>query len=73
MKPRRLVVVVKAWEPPMADLRDFIVSLEGVSRCSIYLMPLANKPISNEIFEDWRRFSREIALDVVDVFALGRD
>jgi hypothetical protein len=73
MKPRRLVVVVKAWEPPMADLRDFIASLEGVSRCSIYLMPLANKPISNEIFEDWRRFSREIALDVVDVFALRRD
>jgi hypothetical protein len=36
-------------------------------------MPLANKPISNEIFEDWRRFSREIALDVVDVFALRRD
>ena len=73
MKPRRLVVVVKAWEPPMADLRDFIASLKGVTRCSIYLMPLANKPISNESFEDWRRFSREIALDVVDVFALRRD
>ena len=73
MKPRRLVVVVKAWEPPMADLRDFIASLAGISRCSIYLMPLANKPITNESFEDWRKFSREIALDVVDVFALRRD
>ena len=73
MKPRRLVVVVKAWEPPMADLRDFISSLEGVQRCSIYLMPLANKPINDESIEDWRGFSREIALDVVDVLALQRD
>lgn len=73
MKPRRLVVVVKAWEPPMADLRDFISSLEGVQRCSIYLIPLANKAINEESIEDWRGFSREITLDVVDVLALQRD
>lgn len=71
-KPERLLVVVKAWEPPMSDLRDFISSLDGVARCTLCLLPLRNKVVSAASNNDWRAFSRDLALDVVDVIVLER-
>ena len=35
-----LLVAVKAWEPPMADLADVLAEVHGVSRCSLQLVSL---------------------------------
>jgi Protein of unknown function (DUF2868) len=70
LKPQRLLVVVKAWEPPMADLQDFIARISGVARCTLCLLPLKNRAIKEAGIKDWRAFSRELAIDVVDVLVL---
>lgn len=72
LKPQRLLVVVKAWEPPMADLQDFVASTSGVARCTLCLLPLKNKAVKESGIRDWRAFSRELAIEVVDVLVLER-
>lgn len=71
-KPDRVKVLVKSWEPPMADLRDFMANLTGVKRCTLYLLPLKNKRVAEAAREDWLLFARSLAIDVVDVVALER-
>jgi hypothetical protein len=72
-KPDRLLVIVKAWEPPMADLRDFIADLDGINRCTLCLLPLLNKEVSDACIDTWRTFSRDLAIDVIDVIKLDRN
>ena len=71
-KPGKVLVVVRSWEPPMADLRDFIVGLEGVARCTLCLLPLKGRPVSNASVDDWKAFARTLELDIVDVIILDR-
>jgi hypothetical protein len=71
-KPARLLVAVKAWEPPMADLRDFLDRLEQVTRCTLYLVPLSDRVVSDLQLQEWRDFSRELRFDAVDTQPLTR-
>ena len=68
----RLLLVVKAWEPPLADLRDLLEPLAGVSRCTVLLAPLPGKPIPHRKVEDWRSFVRSLPFASVDVQLLNR-
>jgi len=72
LEPLQLLVVVKAWEPPLADLQDFIARTGGVTRCTLCLLPLHGRAIKESSTRDWRAFSRELAIDVVDVLVLDR-
>ena len=71
-KPTRLLVAVKAWEPPMAELRDFLDSLEQVTRCTLYLVPLPNRAVTDLQLQEWRDFSRKLRFDAVDTQSLSR-
>jgi hypothetical protein len=71
-KPKHLLVVVKAWEPPMAELQDFIATIDGAARCTLCLLPLKSAPLKDHVIRDWQSFSRELAIDVVDVLVLDR-
>jgi hypothetical protein len=68
----QLLVAVKSWEPPMADLADFLANVTSVSRCTLFLVPLPHKPISATSLGDWELFARGLAFAVVDVQALER-
>jgi hypothetical protein len=67
---RHLYVAVKSWEPPMADLADFLAAFNSVPRCTLFLVPLAHKPISATRLGDWQVFARSLGFPVVDVQAL---
>jgi hypothetical protein len=69
----QVFVAVKSWEPPMADLADFLANITSVSRCSLFLVPLPNKPIPAARLRDWEHFARALAFAVVDVQALERN
>jgi len=56
----RLWVAVKSWEPPMADLADFLGRLEGLEETTLLLVPLAHREVSDARLEDWRGFAREL-------------
>ena len=71
-KPTRLLVAVKAWEPPMAELRDFLNRLEQVTRCTLYLVPLPNRAVTDLQLQEWRDFSRKLRFDAVDTQSLSR-
>ena len=71
-KPDRLLVAVKAWEPPMAELRDFLNRLEQVARCTLYLVPLPERTVTDLQLQEWRDFSRELRFDAVDTQSLTR-
>ena len=67
-----LYIAVKSWEPPMADLADFLSHCAAIHRCTLYLVPLAGRPIAEDKLEDWRGFSRALAFEVIEVLALKR-
>jgi hypothetical protein len=69
--PSVLLIAVKAWEPPMADLRDFLSELEGVRCCTLYLLPLPGRLLSESAIEDWNSFSRRVSIDQINVISLG--
>jgi hypothetical protein len=66
----QLLVVVKSWEPPLADLADFLAQFKHVKRCTVYPLALPGRPVAEEKMEDWRNFSRTLQFSVVDVRAL---
>ncbi len=66
----RLLVVVRSWEPPLAELADFLAQFSHVSRCTLYALALPGRPVTEEKLEDWRIFSRTLPFSVVDVLAL---
>ncbi|MCB1842007.1 MAG: DUF2868 domain-containing protein [Halioglobus sp.] len=67
-----LLVVVKSWEPPMAELADLLAVLANIEHCSIYLLPLAGKAVPHRKVEDWRSFARPLPFRRVDVGLLNR-
>jgi len=71
-KQQRLKVVVKAWEPPLGELRDFLANLQGIKHCTLCLLPLKHTPVRAANIEDWTVFSRSLDIDVVQVEVLAR-
>ena len=67
-----ILVAVKSWEPPMADLADFLGNFARVPRCTLFLVPLPHKSVSTTRLGDWQLFARGLAYSVVDVQALER-
>jgi Protein of unknown function (DUF2868) len=74
LKPpvEQLYVAVKSWEPPMADLADFLSNLSEIRQCTLYLVPLPGRAITEARADDWRRFARALDFERVDVQALQR-
>lgn len=68
----QLYVAVKSWEPPMADLSDFLAGLGPIRRCTVLLVPLAGRSITVAKLEDWRRFTRALDIELVEVLPLER-
>lgn len=68
----RLLLVVKAWEPPLGELRDLLEPLAGVPRCTVLLAPLPGRAIPHRKVEDWRSFARSLPFASVDVQLLNR-
>ncbi len=66
-----VILVVKSWEPPMADLADFVEGLVSHASCLVFLRPLDGEDIPADKLEDWKRFSREVQ-GGVQVKALNR-
>jgi hypothetical protein len=65
-----LMVAVKSWEPPLADLADLLAGFEGVPRCTLFLLPLPHKQVPAARLGDWQLFARGLAFPLVDVQAL---
>ena len=55
-----LILVVKAWEPPMSDLADFIVEIARGASSVLFLRPLRDTGIPEDRLDDWRRFADEL-------------
>jgi len=67
-----IYVAVKSWEPPMADLADFLAGLGDLQRCTLFLVPLGDRPVSAGKLEDWQGFARGLPFAAVAVHPLGR-
>lgn len=68
---RQVFVAVKSWEPPMADLADFLANFNNVHSCTLFLVPLAHRQITASRLDDWQVFARSLDFAMVDVQALG--
>lgn len=64
-KPESLLVAVKAWEPPMADLADMLSGITGVPRCTLCLVPLPERGVAEHSLEEWQAFSRDLSFPVM--------
>ena len=51
-----VLILVKAWEPPMADLADFIDEASQLASCLVLLRPMPGASVTREQLEDWRHF-----------------
>jgi hypothetical protein len=71
--PEQLYIAARSWEPPMADLADFLANFASVPRCTLFLVPLPHKPVSAGKLGDWQVFARALPFDAVDVQALERE
>jgi len=69
-KPESLLVAVKAWEPPLADLADTLAGVTGIPRCELCLVPLPGRDVSEHSVEEWQAFSRRLSFPVVQVQTL---
>ena len=69
-RPEQLLVAVKSWEPPMADLADFLRGLQAVQHCTLYLVPLPGHAVSDLSLKDWGDFARELPFRVSSAQAL---
>lgn len=65
-----ILVAVKSWEPPLADLADFLGNFASLSRCTVLLVPLPHKAVTTTRLGDWQVFARDLPFAVVDVQAL---
>mgnify|MGYP003630109145 CR=1 FL=1 len=68
----QLLVVVKSWEPPMAELADLLGELAQIGHCTLYLLPLAGKSVPHRKVDDWRSFARELPFTGIHVSLLNR-
>lgn len=71
-------IILKAWEPPLGELADFIAGLRntGSRKRMIYLLPLAVKsqvlvPVEDNDLQEWQRFTRQLADPWITVQALN--
>ncbi|GAB1264023.1 DUF2868 domain-containing protein [Aurantivibrio infirmus] len=55
-KLENIIVAVKAWEPPLQELRDFLDGLNASIHCEILLVPLKGKKIGLSEQRDWYDF-----------------
>jgi len=67
-----LYVAVKSWEPPMADLADFLAGIPRISLCTLFLVPLVQRPVAAARLQDWQSFARELPFGAVAVQVLDR-
>lgn len=61
-----IVVVVKAWEPPLAELADFLVTIPNAGGASRLLLPLdwngrGLQPLKTTHLNEWRRFAATLS------------
>lgn len=68
---QHLYLVVKGWEPPVAELADLLEPLATVPRCTVCLVPLPGKAIPHRKVEDWRLFVRRLPFHAVDLQLLS--
>ncbi|RLQ22580.1 DUF2868 domain-containing protein [Seongchinamella sediminis] len=71
LHPPHLLVAVKGWEPPMADLADVLAEIREVDYCTLQLVPLAGRELGESAFRDWQAFAARLPFRVTDVVALG--
>lgn len=71
-RPETLLVAVRAWEPPMADLADMLDAIDGIAHCTLCLVPLPGREVSEHSLEEWRAFARELTLPQTSAAALQR-
>ena len=71
LRPEHLLVAVKGWEPPMADLADVLSEIDSVRRCTLQLVSLPGRELGEAAFRDWQAFSRQLPFAMTDVVALG--
>jgi hypothetical protein len=69
-RPETLLVAVRAWEPPMADLADVLAGVQGVAHCSLCLVPLPGRTVTEHSAEEWSAFARELPLAKTSADAL---
>ncbi|MEM8491682.1 MAG: DUF2868 domain-containing protein [Pseudomonadota bacterium] len=67
---RRLALIVKSWEPPMADLADLLEPLARIAHCTVYLLPLGTDEVPKQRVDDWQAFARALPFPAVDVYTL---
>jgi hypothetical protein len=72
LEPNSMVVLVKSWEPPLGELKDYLSTLSGQHQH--YILPLdwdasSVKPIRSIDLSEWRRFCA--TLDGWQVVQLG--
>jgi hypothetical protein len=51
-----LIIAVKSWEPPLAELKDFLVEINNGDQVYLLLMPLKQRSISAHELSDWQHF-----------------
>ena len=71
LQPTHLMVAVKAWEPPMADLADVLAEIHGVSRCSLQLVSLRGRELGESSLRDWQAFARALPIPNTELVSLG--
>jgi len=55
-----LIVAVKSWEPPLAELKDFLVEISNGGQVYLLLLPLKQRLISAHELSDWQHFVSQI-------------
>jgi hypothetical protein len=71
LQPSHLLVAVKAWEPPMADLADVLAEVHGVSRCSLQLVSLPGRELGEASLRDWQAFASALPFAATALAPLG--
>lgn len=66
-----LTILVKGWEPPMAELRELIQPLNTLPSATLALVPLGSTAIAPRKVADWRQFATQLSPIHVDVLALS--
>jgi Protein of unknown function (DUF2868) len=72
LQPETLLVVVKSWEPPLADLADVLCRVTETPRCSLCLVPLPGREVSEHALDEWEMFASELPFASVSAQALNR-
>lgn len=72
LQPETLLVAVKSWEPPLADLADVLCRVTATPRCSLCLVPLPGREVSEHAMDEWEAFASELPFASVSAQALHR-